>query len=445
MNIELQASIKYNIKMLLRTPFKRGPLFHNQLQTLLKYRELDVQARQFQQMDYLNQIINYAEKTSYYKELLLDSKQFNNPIDRLKTIPLLEKETLRTSYKKFCRNIFPTFSSYTSGTTGTPLILKRNLFGVAREEAGFFSWFCSAGWKPNLEMIVLRGDLVTPAWKTEPPFGIYDIIGNRIVLSSFHLADRTIPWYLNIFKKTNAKFLNAYPSSAYILADFIRRNKDIANIAPLKLKAVFLASESVYDYQKEIINEFLGPVHSHYGSAERCTWMTTCSAGCYHEDTSYGYVEYMPLYDNMYEIVATGFTNNNMPLLRYRTGDIAIEPFGWHDNCECGRPGPGCKTIIGRIDDLFITETGHKIGRLDHIFKNVQNIIAAQIIQHSLTDVEFIIVKATGYTNDIEQQLLSNFYKYVPNAPIPRFSYVSNIPANFNGKFRAVISYVKQP
>jgi hypothetical protein len=32
------------------------------------------------------------------------------------------------------------------------------------------------------------------------PFGVRDIIEHRLVLSSYHLSDRTIPWYLKVLE-----------------------------------------------------------------------------------------------------------------------------------------------------------------------------------------------------------------------------------------------------
>jgi phenylacetate-CoA ligase len=146
----------------------------------------------------------------------------------------------------------------------------------------------------------------------------------------------------------------------------------------------------------------------------------------------------------MYEIVSTSFINRAMPLLRYRTGDIAVDPFGWDDTCACGMRGPGCKQIIGRIDDLFITPDGRRIGRLDHVFKGIRHVTAAQIIQHSVTRTEIKIIRAPQYTTEDEVMIRRHFLERVGDTAELTFSYTDTIPRTTRGKFRAVVSHVTQ-
>ncbi len=407
---------------------------------IARFNKLDPEEQRSRQLELLEGILASASRTEYYKQLINETNLPDNPVALLKTLTYLEKETLRTRQRSFLVSPALTVPAHTSGTTGTPLKLKRDFPSIAREAAGFFSWFQSAGYSPEDLLVELRGDMVVPAGRTSPPFGVRDRIFNKYVLSSYHLSDKNIPWYIEQIEKTGAKFIYAYPSSAFLIADFLKRN----GRPSLGMKAVFLASETVFERQKKVINEFLGTVYAHYGNAERCCWMTSCAAGNYHEDISYSFTEYAPIENGMYEIISTGFINHSMPLLRYRTGDIAIEPFGLQDRCECGRPGPGCKDIIGRQDDLFITPDGKKIGRLDHVFKNVDNIIAAQIIQHSLQKTEVKVVKAEKYGENDEKNVRENLISRIGEGILIEFNYVDNIPRTENGKFRAVVSKVKQ-
>jgi len=428
----------YNLKKLPKLLLRRSYLFNKSMSEIVRFNKLDPEEQRSRQLELLENILASAALTEYYKPFLNDTNLKDNPVALLKTLTYLEKEILRTRPRSFLATQALTVPAHTSGTTGTPLKLKRDFPSIAREAAGFFFWFQSAGRSPEDLLIELRGDMVVPASRSIPPFGIRDRIFNRYVLSSYHLSDKNIPWYIEQIKNSGAKFIYAYPSSAFLIADFLKRT----NRTPLKLKAVFLASETVFKHQKNIIEKFIGPVFAHYGNAERCCWMTSCSAGNYHEDIGYSFTEYAPLENGMYEIISTGFINHCMPLLRYKTGDIAIEPFGLHERCECGRPGPGCKDIIGRQDDLFITPDGKKIGRLDHVFKDVDNIIAAQILQHSLQKTEVKIIRTEKYSENDESKVRNNFISRIGTGVSIEFNYVENIPRTENGKFRAVISEV---
>ena len=432
------STISHNIKMLVKLAIKRSFWFHKAMNEIEKFDSMNLGEQRSRQLDLLEKTLIAASKTKYYSDLFKSLPKFDNPVEWLKTIPYLDKDVLRKNPGDFVADSAFTISAYTSGTTGTPLKLRRNILSIAREQANFFSWYNKAGWKSDNEMVELRGNMVVPANRREPPYGIRDYVFKKNILSSYHLSDKTIPWYINKIKNSGAKFISAYPSSAFIIADFMRKN----NITPLNLNAVFLASETIFQHQKDVIEKFLGTVYGQYGNAERVSWMTTCSAGCYHENINYGYTEYIPIGDNNYEIVATGFINNSMPLLRYKTGDIAVDPFGRQHRCSCGKNGPGCREIIGRIDDLFITSDGRKIGRLDHVFKGVNNIIAAQIIQHSPEMTEIKIVRNNSYSKNDEELILENFLLRVGGNVNVKFNYVDSIPRTGNGKFRSVISLI---
>ena len=434
-NQTLVNSLLYNLKKLPRLLLRRSPLFQKSMSEIVQFNKLAPEEQCGRQLKLLENILVSAAHTSYYGTFLNDTKLYNNPVGLLKTLPYLEKEMLRKSPEKFLVKPSITIPAHTSGTTGTPLKLRRDLRSIAREASNFFSWFQTAGRSSEDLLIELRGDMIIPASVFSPPFGIRDRIFNRFILSSYHLSDKNMGWYIEQIKLSGAKFIYGYPSSAFLIADFIKRT----GRSSLDLKAVFLASETVSQHQKDIIEEFIGSVFAQYGTAERCSWMTSCSAGNYHEDLSYGFTEYAPIEDGMYEIISTGFINHSMPLLRYRTGDIALEPFGRHQRCECGRPGPGCKDIIGRQDDLFITPDGKKIGRLDHVFKNINNIIAAQIIQHSPQKTEIKIIKAEKFSIKDETKIRDNFISRTGNKVSIKFNYVKNISRTSNGKFRSVI------
>ncbi|MCX7847184.1 MAG: hypothetical protein N2595_04035, partial [bacterium] len=307
--------VSYNAKMVVRLVVKRSPYFHLALREIEEFRGLDEYEQQAEQLRLLEEMLDKAAEVRWYSKALEASRRIDNPIERLKRLGLVTKEEVRRDPRGFRRRGLMAIPAYTSGTTGTPLKLWRDMYSVAREEAGFFWWYAEHGHVGREMMGVLRGDLVVPVARRVPPFGVPDVIFNRYVFSSQHLSDETIPWYVGEIRDKEVRTLAAYPSSAYVLADYLRRR----GLEPLKLRAVFLASETVTEWQREVIERYLGPVHAHYGNAERVAWMTTCAAGYYHEDRQYGLVEYMPIGDGMYEIVASGLTNGAMPLLRYRT------------------------------------------------------------------------------------------------------------------------------
>ena len=428
--------LTFNLKMVAHHAVKRSALFHRSMADIIRFRHLPPEDQRGDQLRLLERTLRMAAYVPHYAALAGMEIDTDNPIEQLKALPYVEKEQVRRSPGSFRTSVF-SIGAHTSGTTGTPLRLRRSLNCIAREAAGFFAWHQACGWHAGEPLVVLRGDLVVPVDRVQPPFGVRDMAGNRLVLSSYHLSDANADWYLEAIRSSGARFLDAYPSSAYVLADVMRRHAE----RPLGLAGVFLASETVFDGQKTVIEQWIGPVHAQYGTAERVCWMTTCSAGCYHEDPQYGYTEYVPLGDGTFEIVATGFTNHAMPLLRYRTGDLAFAPFGWDYRCSCGMPGPGCAQIIGRTDDLFITASGRKIGRLDHVFKGIQHVIAAQIVQHEPGEAEVRIMRDAHYCPRDEEMIVERFRARVGTDVVVRCTYLGHLPRTASGKFHAVVSY----
>src|SRR5690606_26739800 len=106
--------------------------------------------------------------------------------------------------------------------------------------------------------------------------------------------------------------------------------------------------------------------------------------GSYHLREELGYLETING-----EVYGTAFHNTAMPLIRYEIGDrTEVEVI----QCSCGKKGRVLKNIEGRKEDIVISKSGKKFGRLDHLFKDTDIIREAQIVQRNITDLEINIV-----------------------------------------------------
>jgi len=69
------------------------------------------------------------------------------------------------------------------------------------------------------------------------------------------------------------------------------------------------------------------------------------------------------------------------------------------------------KEITGRIDDVLLLEDGTQIGRMDLVFKGVENVLYAQIIQERIGFFTVNLVKAKNFSikdkNNIEQNIIN--------------------------------------
>ena len=145
---------------------------------------------------------------------------------------------------------------------------------------------------------------------------------------------------------------------------------------------VTVGGENLLKGQEEVMTRAFGirPLQ-HYGLAEAVANISQCERGRLHVDEDFAAVEFLPEESGQgHRIVGCNFTNLATPLLRYDTGDVVtIDEQG----CGCGRPGRVVAAIDGRREDYVELGNGARVGRMDHVFKDMTNIREAQIVYRS--------------------------------------------------------------
>ena len=167
-----------------------------------------------------------------------------------------------------------------------------------------------------------------------------DHIHNQLWMSSFHLSDQNIPYYIDKLSTYKPAAIEGYPSTLYILAEYLNRHNIL-----LPMKAAFSSSETLLPFQRqEIMQAFSCNLYDFYGLAERTVFATECE---HHEgkhlNFEYGYTEIVNDADGRVEngqkgyLVSTSLQNYGMPLIRYKTTDVTQFKL---DTCKCGRHMP---------------------------------------------------------------------------------------------------------
>ncbi len=103
----------------------------------------------------------------------------------------------------------------------------------------------------------------------------------------------------------------------------------------------------------------------------------------------------------------TGLSNRATPLIRYRIGDIGTRRKG---PCPCGRGGDAFLSVDGRVEDYVVTPDGRIVGRLDHVFKDLNDIAEAQIVQTAKDRIVVSVVPLPGYSEASERALLRELH-----------------------------------
>ncbi|MDJ0594137.1 MAG: hypothetical protein QNJ72_29875 [Pleurocapsa sp. MO_226.B13] len=433
-----------NLKGYLRKFLRRGSLFYQLLQELEENEQLSYE----QLIDYQNQklrsTIQHAYQTVPYYRRLFDRLEVNpkaiETIDDLRVLPVMSKTNVRGKEKQFISNAVPLkFKTATSGTTGTPVNLFRDYYSINFEHASI--WRQKRWSKCGFDELTvrIRGDVVVPHDVTKPPFWKYIPSENLLMMSSYHLSDRFIPYYLEKLRSFNSFIIEAFPSTIYRLARYMQLYQEL----PIKVKAVFTSAETLFPHQRQVIEEYFGQVFDHYGQSERVAYIARCEHGNYHYAMDYSLIEFLPTEQNdLYKVVGTTFHNRAMPLIRYDTGDF-VRINNYDRFCSCGRAFPLVESIEGRIEDYVVTPSGKYVGAMGISFLNVNNLIEAQIIQEKLNLLRVLIVATENFTARDEKVLLRNIQQRVGYEMKIAIEKTDKIQRTKRGKLKITISLLK--
>lgn len=430
-----------------RTRF--GADFRNELAFLERSEMLPADQIHALQADRLGKLVRTAyEHVPYYRELLrsrgLTPADFRTPED-LRKLPVLEKATVAANARAMVNQTLAPrerIPGHTSGSTGTSLALVHDARALAAEFATVWRMRRRFGCDLDGWHATFAGRLFVPVTQTRPPYHRVNYVQKQLLFSLYHLSPATVRHYADALGKRACDFYTGYPSALEVL---VRHAEEAGVELPGPNRAVFTSSETLLARQKTSLERALGaPVHDRYGCAEFCVSFTACERGRYHLDSEFSIVEWEPLEENDLSVtgalICTGLCNHAMPFLRYRVGDVATIA---KTPCSCGRESLSALSIDGRREDFVVTADGVRLGRLDHIFKDLHTIRESQILQSEPGRITIRVVRGPEYRPPDLEHLLAECRKRMGESMAIRVEYTDAIARNAAGKFRAVINTMK--
>ena len=320
------------------------------------------------QLKQLRRICSLAlEKSEFYKKSFSESgfdlRDFDS-FGYFKRLSFIDRETIQKNLDTMC-----TVSKQaphvdyitTGGTTGAPLCFYTTSFRSQIEYAYLAGGWKRAGYSPGDPLAVLRGKVIKK--NAQGLYHEFDPLFRHHYYSSFHLTDENMRRYVEHIRSLGPCFLHVYPSSIYCLARFLKRT---GIGPPANVQAILAESENVYPEQKLMVEELFGCRYfSSYGHTEKLVAAVECEhSDHYHVWPTYGYFELIDEQGNNIttpgqrgEIVGTGFINDVVPFIRYRTGDFATYVGA---RCEkCGRNHPVIRDIRGHnVQETLVAYDG---------------------------------------------------------------------------------------
>lgn len=398
------------------------------------------------QIQQMTNLLNYAyENVHYYRKMFdeMGLKPRNiQDLNDFKKLAILTKDDFKLHFGELVsRNISSEKIQlgHTSGTSGKPLQFYTS-WAIAQKELAFiFHLWSRVGFKPGEPRIEIRGQVIENEKRFE-----FDPVYKILRLSPRLDNKEVAQYYLEKMRDFKSDFVYGYPSTIASLAHAVRK---YGLSPPSKFKAVLFASETVYDWQREIVSDvFKCRVFSHYGMAEQAVLAAECEDSVYyHCVPQYGITEFGK---ETGEIIGTSFLNYINPFIRYRTTDIASETLSSCKHCHRAYY-PVFKKVEGRKEDYLVTSHG-LVGPavITHPFKDLKTIKDTQIIQKS---IDFIILKVSPwdkkepllYESEVEY-LKRNFQIILGSDMRIEVEKVDMIEREKSGKFKWIISDISK-
>jgi phenylacetate-CoA ligase len=389
------------------------------------------------------------QQSRHYRQLMqkagLRSDDIKGVAD-LPKLPLLSKDTVRNRVEDLTTSAEPRsgwLHGHTSGTTGTPLGLwydRQTCVMTNAVDRQHKSW---AGLGDDQWLGVFLGRVVVPVENQRAPFWRVNRVHRQVWFSSFHMSDDNLALYVAELQRRRIRALEGYPSTLYILANFLARHG-----RTLPMTAVVCSSETLHQAQRECIEAAFGcRLSDFYGLAERCVFAGECGHGGKHLAEGYGYAEIVdengqPVPDGKAGfLVGTSLWNTATPMIRYRTSDISAIV---NEPCACGRTSRRIRDITTKAEDIVVTPDGRMISPsvLTHPFKPLKHVAVSQLIQETPDHIVVNLVPTQGYDRQEEASLVSALQARLGSEVRIDVRHVDAIPREKSGKFRWVISKV---
>jgi len=421
----INSWLKFKLRnnFLLRKKIKEVELLHG-----MSY----IQLREYKNRKFIalfNHAINNTKfYRQYYEEFGININTIKS-IDDIKNLPCISKETVRKHYDTI-KSAYSLLGSkgYTSGTSGSPLMVYRSYDSILNEQAYLCYFRKMHGIHPSDKVISLRGNLDRSITHR------YNKHENTLYLSSYNINSETIALYRDLIIEFTPKAIYAYPSSLEILSNELQKCN-----TKIHISVAITSSEMLYDFQREKVKNVLGAeIFDWYGNAERTIAIEQAPDMEYYEVPGYAIIE-----QEDDRLLTTSLINNAFPLIRYEVNDKIVFDQQISSQHSSFINSAKVASIMGREDDVVFLADGTHIGRLDIAFKGVKNIRYAQIHQETVGQITVNVVPMNAPFD--KRQLESNLRKLLGDIVI-QFNEITfaAIQKSKAGKYKLVINKLKE-
>jgi phenylacetate-CoA ligase len=399
-------------------------------------------------------LLRHAYATTRFYRTRFDSiglrpEDIRSPEDVPK-IPALTRDDLRNNLHELVSSEYSEAQlcdSHTGGTTNAPVHFLRDRGSLVHKEAIqrlFNAW---AGYDPGDKAMYFWGahaDFAQdPSWR----WRFYDRqIMRRVWLQTSKLDDTVFAGYLAMLEDFRPRIIYGYPTTMDLFCRYLQR----VGLPSHRPHAVICTAEQLEDRRALIEEVFRAPVFEHYGAREFGMIAAECEAHQgLHLHPAISLVDFAPVEHSgdgpMSEIFVTDLFNRGMPIIRYRSEDLAVPG---NEKCPCGRNFETIDHFVGRRNAMFYLANGESVMgislpyRVSSIFPPA---VRTQFIQLTYTDFQVRYVADREMPPAVVEkvvEMLHDFFRVRLTWEVLR---VDDIPRERSGKIRPYVSHVRPP
>ncbi len=402
----------------------------------------------------LGVIVRHAYDTVPYYRDLFDRLRLVpadiRSIEDLAKLPVLTRSELAANAERMLSRAADRKtlrSGSTSGTSGSPLTVYWDRSTVIMNNACYMRARRWAGAPFGARYATITGRALVPIRQRRPPFWRHNPAWNQVMFSSLHLSEANLAHYVLALRDFGVEALEAYPTSAYILARYLEARNE-----HLPLRAVMTTGEPLFPEERRVIEErFRTSVFDQYAEAERVVFTCECERHeGHHIYEEYGITELLddagaPVpAGTRGRITGTTLHNTAMPLLRYTFGDVGTLSTR---TCSCGRTLGLLDGLTSRDEDILVAPGGRLIPPIMVSWapRIVEGVSDWQLVQHRQDEIVARFVVDRPLTETDREWLTTYFAGRLGPEVRVVIEQVDEIPLSSRGKHRRVVSTVPLP
>ena len=361
-----------------------------------------------------------------------------NTLEDLKKFPCVTKADMRESFPGGVvsneYDLSHCLRATTSGSTGQVLHIAYSRAAYEYYMAVTYRNFAALGFKPWHRFAYTRYGPVEIGSQFYEKFGIT----KRKHISVFLNPAEQVA----ALKKFKPHAITGYPSIMMEWAKLLEGQNNSIHPLFVRTEAELLTKEA----KKFMEDTFNCELYDEYGSAEFVHLVFECLDRGYHISSDSVFLEFLEDGQEVSpgeegEIYATSLVNYAMPFIRYRMDDRGIP---LDELCTCGRGFPLMKLMVARVDDFLQLPSGKKVNprTVIPLFELGSGVREFRIMQERRDHITVDIVPKPDWTETIEQELKSSFFKILGEPVEVVFNLCEEIPRGRHNRPRPIRSLV---